>query len=68
MKCVKGRTFLEVICKKHDLKVYANYVQSELTPHWTDCCFGEADYIMIRFGPTERDFSLSNGDMTLEKG
>ena len=36
MKCVKGRTFLEVIRKKHNLEVYANYVQCELTPHWTD--------------------------------
>ena len=36
MKCVKGRTFSEVIRKKHDLEVYANYVQCELTPHWTD--------------------------------
>ena len=40
MKCVKGRTFSEVSI--HDLEVYANYVQCELTPHWTDCCFGEA--------------------------
>ena len=40
MKCVKGRTFLEVIRKIHDLEVYANYVQGELTSHWTDCCFG----------------------------
>ena len=40
MKCVKGRTFSEVyIRKKHDL---GDNVQCELTPHWTDCCFGEA--------------------------
>ena len=45
MKCVKGCTFSEVIRKKHDLEVYANYVQCELTPHWTDCCFGEATFI-----------------------
>ena len=42
MKCVKGRTFSEVMRKKHDLEVYANYVQCELKPHWTDCCFGQA--------------------------
>ena len=42
MKCVMGRTFLEVIRKKkHDLEVYSNYVQCELTPHWTDYCFGK---------------------------
>ena len=42
MKCVKGRTFLEVMRKKHELEVYSNYVQCELKPHWTDCCFGQA--------------------------
>ena len=42
MKCVNGRTFWEFICKKYDLGVFANYVQCELTPPWTDCCFGEA--------------------------
>ena len=39
---LKGRTFLEVIRKKHNLEAYANYVQCELMPRWTDCCFGEA--------------------------
>ena len=34
IKCVKGRTFSEDIRKKHNLRVYANYVQYELTPHW----------------------------------
>ena len=34
IKCVKGRTFSEEIRKKHNLKVYAKYVQYELTPHW----------------------------------
>ena len=34
MKCIKGRIFSEVIRKKHNLEVYANYVQCELTPHW----------------------------------
>ena len=63
MKCVKVRTFSEVIRKKHNLEVYANCVQCELTPHWTDCCF-----IMIRFGSPERDCSLSKGGMTLKKG
>ena len=33
-KC-RGRTFSEVIRKKHNLKVYENYVQWKLTPHWT---------------------------------
>ena len=32
IKCVKGRTFSEDIRKKHNLRVYANYVQYELTP------------------------------------
>ena len=36
MKCVKVGTFSEVIRKKHNLEVYANCVQCELTPH---CCF-----------------------------
>ena len=36
---LKGHTFSEVIRKKHVLEVYANYMQRELTPHWTDCCF-----------------------------
>jgi len=26
------------------------------------------EFIMIRFGSLERDYSLSKGDMTLEKG
>ena len=60
MKCVKGHAFLEVICKKHNLKVYANYVQCDL--------FWWSNFIMIRFGSPERDYSLSKGDMTLEKG
>ena len=70
MKCVKGRTFSEVIRKKHNLEVYANFVQCELTPHRTDCCFGAATLLssVIRFGSPERDYSLSKGDMTLEKG
>ena len=55
--------------KKHDLEVYANYVQCELTPHWTDCCFNwRSKFIMIRFGSPERDYSLPNRDTTLEKG
>ena len=33
MKYVKVRTFSEVIRKKHNLEVYANCVQCELTPH-----------------------------------
>ena len=34
LKCVKGRKFSEVIRKKHNLKVYANYVECKLTPRW----------------------------------
>ena len=69
MKYVKVRTFSEVIRKKHNLEVYANCVQCELTPHWTDCCqFWQSNFIMIRFGSPERDYSLSKGGMTLEKG
>ena len=65
MKCVKGRTFLEVI-RKSLCKLCAN---CDLTPHWPDCCFGEATFnIMIRFVSPERDYSLSKGGMTLEKG
>ena len=30
--------------------------------------FWQSHFIMIRFGSPERDYSLSNGDMTLEKG
>ena len=40
----------------------------ELTPHWPDCCFGEATLVMIRFGSPEKDYSLSKGGTTLEKG
>ena len=65
INCVKGRTFLEVIRKKHNLKVYANNVQCKLTPHWT--VVWRSYFIMIRFGSLERDYSLSKGDMTLEK-
>ena len=68
MKYVKGRTFSEVILKKHNLKVYANCVQCELTPHLTDCCFGKATLSFFCFGSPQRDYSLSKGDMTLEKG
>ena len=42
MTCVKGRTFSEVIRKKHILEAYANYLQCELAPRRTGCCFGEA--------------------------
>ena len=65
MKCAKGRTFSEVIRKKHNLEVYVNYVQ----PHWPDSLlFWRSNFIMIHFGSPERDYSLSKGDMTLEKG
>ena len=37
-----GHTFSEVIRKTHNLEVYANYVQCELTPHRTEYCFGDA--------------------------
>ena len=30
--------------------------------------FWRSNFIMIRFGSPERDYSLSNGDMTFEKG
>ena len=30
--------------------------------------FWRRDFIMIRFGSPKRDYSLSKGDMTLEKG
>ena len=55
---VKGRMLSEVIRKKHNLNVYANYVQCKLTPHWT------VVFIMIRFGSLERDYSLSNFNLT----
>jgi len=32
-----------------------------------DCCLGQ-EFIMIRFGSLERDYSPSKGDMTLGKG
>ena len=67
MKCVKGRTFSEVIRKKHNFEVYANYAQCELTPHRTDL-FWRSNFTMIRLGSPERDYLLSKGDMTLEKG
>ena len=36
MKCVTGRTFSEVYIRtKHNLEVYANYAQGELTPRRT---------------------------------
>ena len=67
MKCAKGRTFSEVIRKKHNLEVYAimcnvNWRLIGLT------VVLEKHFIMIRFGSPERDYSLSKGDMTLEKG
>ena len=67
MKYVKVQTFSEVICKKHNLEVYANCVQCELTPNWTDL-FWQSNFIMIRFGSPERDYSLFKGGMTLKKG
>ena len=51
--CVEGRTLTEVIRKKHNLKVYANY-------------FG-CHFIIIRLGSLERDYTLSKGDITLGK-
>ena len=66
MKWVKGRTFSEVIRKKHDLEVYANYVQCDASIDWL--LFSRNNFIMIRFDSPERDYSLSNGDMTFEKG
>ena len=65
MKCVEGRTFLEVIRKKHNLEVYANYVQHLIG---LTVVLAKQLYHRIRFGSPERDYLLSKGDMTLEKG
>ena len=54
----KGHIFSEVVHKKHNLKVYANYVQCKLTSHWT------VVLAMIRFSSLERDYSLSSFTLT----
>ena len=45
----------------------------KLCAMWTDASldwllFWRSNFIMIHFGSPERDYSLSKGDMTLEKG
>ena len=61
MKCVKGRTFSEVIRQK--------FMQIVCDVNWRLIGLPVvSNFIMIRFGSPERDYSLSIGGMTLEKG
>ena len=64
---VKSPKFSEVIFKKHNLKVYENYVQRNLTRcHLT--VVSAREFIMICLGSLERDYSLFRGVITLDKG
>ena len=54
--------------RKLSAKVYANCVQMLIDASLAWLLFWRSNFIMIRFGSPERDYSLSNGGMTLEKG
>ena len=52
--------------KKTQLESYANYVACNLTPCY--CIVFAMEFIMIRLGSLERDYSLFRGVITLDKG
>ena len=62
-KMRRGSHILRTYPQKHYFKVYANYVQCKLTPHCT-VVLVKPHFIMIRFGSLERDYSLSNFNLT----
>ena len=66
--CIKSSKF-QVIFKKHNLKVYANYVQCNFMPCY-ETVVKAREFIMICFGSLERDYmySLFRGVITLGKG
>ena len=68
--CIKSSKFSKVIFKKHNLKVYANYVQIVILCLVMRLLFKRGEFIMICFGSLERDYmySLFRGVITLDKG
>ena len=68
MKCIKDCTFSEGYPQKNTT---GKFTQIMNNVNWRLIGLTvvlQSNFIMIRFGSPERDYSISKGDMTLQKG